>query len=102
MTDGKTLTGEITKAKYNKYIRLENNAVPSVFPNYPQYLTKKSTSRPRKSPETRAVENEMQHVADAIKESLELAQKSKEKDEVKNFSNLLEKVNSVDTQTLVV
>ena len=90
-------TGEITKAKYNKYIRLEKNAVPSVFPKYPQYLNKQSTSRPRKSPETRAIENEMHHIANAIKESLVSAQKSKEKDEVKSFSDLLEKVNSVDT-----
>ena len=38
-------TGEITKAEYNKYIWLKKNAVPSVFSNYSQYLTKQSTSR---------------------------------------------------------
>ena len=90
-------TGEIIKAKYTKYIRLEKNAVPSIFPKDPQSLTKQSTSRSCNSPKTFAVKNEMHHVPDAIKESLELAQKSNEKDKVKNFSDLLEKINSVDT-----
>ena len=54
-------------------------------------MTKQSTSRSSKSPEILAVENETHCVADAIQESLELVQKSKEKDEVKNFIDLLEK-----------
>ena len=40
----------------------------------------------------------MHSVVDAIQDRLELTQKSKENDEVKKFIDLLEKVNSVDTQ----
>ena len=72
-------TREITKAKYKKYRLLEKNDVLSVFLNYPQYLTKQFTSRSIKYPETRAIENEMHHVAGAIKESLDLAKKKQKK-----------------------
>ena len=43
-------TDENFKAKYEaQHIGLKKDAVPSIFPHYPQYLAEKSTEKPRKS-----------------------------------------------------
>lgn len=67
--------------------RLKDDAVPTIFPGYPSYLTKITTNSSRDDPETRNIRTEERN----IKFALDLSLKSKEEyDAQRKFENIKE------------
>ena len=85
---------ETLTAKYaTGYARLQHNAVPSVFPNCPQYLSYNNYHR--ENPEEKKMKKENQHIKQAIAESLESAKTHERKYAIDSFEDLVRKINLV-------
>lgn len=76
--------------------RLKENAVPTIFPNCPKYLSKNAPTR--KSKDQKLKELDEQRLLQAIKESKEMYSRHKEATSFQNFDEFLNIFKTINLQ----
>ncbi|KAL1466123.1 hypothetical protein MTO96_042929 [Rhipicephalus appendiculatus] len=87
-------TGKVVEAKL-KIARLSPDAVPSVFPNCPAYLSAPATATSREAPDEKRMRLEAASLREAIAASVHSHEVEETRNKINDFQALLERVSEI-------